>query len=65
MIFVSKITGKKNCTLDFFYCGGRRVQNAAVGHIHNPTLVKVSDLTQIFKNNLQLVTVNLEMLSSS
>jgi signal transduction histidine kinase len=36
-----------------------------VEHIQNTTLVKVSDLTQIIKNKLDLVTVNLEMLSSS
>ena len=41
------------------------VQHIAVKHIQNTTLVKVSDLTQILKNKLDLVTVNLEMLSSS
>lgn len=41
------------------------VQYIAVEHIQNTTLVKVSDLTQIIKNKLDLVTVNLEMLSSS
>lgn len=41
------------------------VQYIAVEHIQNTTLVKVSDLTQILKNKLDLVTVNLEMLSSS
>ena len=41
------------------------VQNIAVGHIQSTTLVKVSDLTHILKNKLDLVTVNLEILSSS
>ena len=41
------------------------VHHIAVEHIQNTTLVKVSDLTQILKNKLDLVTVNLEMLSSS
>jgi signal transduction histidine kinase len=41
------------------------VQNIAVEHIQSTTLVKVSDLTHILKNNLDLVTVNLEILSSS
>ena len=34
-------------------------------HIQSTTLVKVSDLTHILKNKLDLVTVNLEILSSS
>ena len=41
------------------------VQNIAVEHIQSTTLVKVSDLTHILKNKLDLVTVNLEILSSS
>ena len=41
------------------------VQHLAIKHIQNTTLVKVSDLTQILKNKLDLVSVNLEMLSSS
>jgi len=36
-----------------------------VEHIQSTTLVKVSDLTHILKNKLDLVTVNLEILSSS
>lgn len=41
------------------------VQHIAVEHIQSTTLVKVSDLTHILKNKLDLVTVNLEILSSS
>lgn len=41
------------------------VQRIAVEHIQSTTLVKVSDLTHILKNKLDLVTVNLEILSSS
>ncbi|MFZ0627783.1 MAG: hypothetical protein WAM16_00605, partial [Nitrososphaeraceae archaeon] len=41
------------------------IQNIAVEHIQSTTLVKVSDLTHILKNKLDLVTVNLEILSSS
>lgn len=41
------------------------IQHIAVEHIQSTTLVKVTDLAQILKNNLDLVTINLEMLSSS
>ena len=41
------------------------VQHIVVEHIQSTTLVKVSDLTHILKNKLDLVTVNLEILSSS
>lgn len=41
------------------------VQNIAMEHVQSTTLVKVSDLTHILKNKLDLVTVNLEILSSS
>ena len=41
------------------------IQHIAVEHIQSTTLVKVSDLAQILKNKLDLVTINLEMLSSS
>ena len=41
------------------------VQNIVAEHIQSTTLVKVSDLTHILKNKLDLVTVNLEILSSS
>ncbi|MEZ0269290.1 MAG: ATP-binding protein [Nitrososphaeraceae archaeon] len=41
------------------------IQNIAVEHIQSTTLVKVSDLAHILKNKLDLVTVNLEILSSS
>ena len=41
------------------------VQNIATEHIQNTTLVKVSDLTHLLRNKLDLITVNLELLSSS
>jgi signal transduction histidine kinase len=41
------------------------VQRIAVEHIQSTTLVKVSDLTHIVNNKLDVVTVNLETLSSS
>lgn len=41
------------------------VQRIAVEHIQSTTSVKVSDLTHIANNKLDLVTVNLETLSSS
>ena len=41
------------------------VQRIAVEHIQSTTSVKVSDLTHIVNNKLDLVTVNLETLSSS
>lgn len=52
-------------TYQYYIRNSSEVQNIAVEHIQNTTLVKVSDLTQILKNKLDLVTVNLEMLSSS
>lgn len=52
-------------TYQYYIRNSSEVQRIAVEHIQNTTLVKVSDLTQILKNKLDLVTVNLEMLSSS
>ena len=52
-------------TYQFYIRNYSDVQRIAVEHIQNTTVVKVSDLTQILKNKLDLVTVNLEMLSSS
>ena len=52
-------------TYQFYIRNSSDVQHNAIEHIKNTTLVKVLDLTQILKNNLDLVTVNLEMLSSS
>jgi len=52
-------------TYQYYITNASEFQNIAVQHIQNTTLVKVSDLTQILKNKLDLVTVNLKMLSSS
>jgi signal transduction histidine kinase len=52
-------------TYQFYIRNSSDVQHNAIEHTKNTTLVKVLDLTQILKNNLDLVTVNLEMLSSS
>jgi signal transduction histidine kinase len=52
-------------TYQYYIRNSSEVQHIAVQHIQNTTLVKVSDLTQILKNKLDLVSVNLEMLSSS
>ena len=41
------------------------LHHIAVEHIQNTTLVKVSDLSQMLKSKLDLVTMNLEMLSTS
>jgi signal transduction histidine kinase len=49
----------------YFIRNSSDVQNIAVEQIQSNTLVKVSDLTHILKNKLDLVTVNLEILSSS
>ena len=52
-------------TYQYYIRNSSEIQHIAVEHIQNTTLVKVSDLTQILKNKLDLVTVNLELLSSS
>ena len=52
-------------TYQYYIRNSSDVQHIAVQHIQNTTLVKVSDLTQILKNKLDLVAVNLELLSSS
>lgn len=49
----------------YFMRNSSDVQHIAVEQIQSTTLVKVSDLTHILKNKLDLVTVNLEILSSS
>lgn len=49
----------------YFMRNSSEVQHIAVEQIQGTTLVKVSDLTHILKNKLDLVTVNLEILSSS
>ncbi len=52
-------------TYQYFIRNSSEVQHIAVEQIQSTTLVKVSDLTHILKNKLDLVTVNLEILSSS
>jgi signal transduction histidine kinase len=52
-------------TYQYYMRNSSDVQNIVVEHIQSTTLVKVSDLTHILKNKLDLVTVNLEILSSS
>ncbi|HXV88514.1 MAG TPA: sensor histidine kinase [Nitrososphaeraceae archaeon] len=52
-------------TYQYFIRNSSEVQHIAVEQIQSTTLVKVSDLTHILKNNLDLATVNLEILSSS
>jgi hypothetical protein len=52
-------------TYQYYIRNSSQVQHIALEHIQNTTQVKVSDLVQILKNKLDLVTVNLEMLSSS
>ncbi|RPJ29482.1 MAG: sensor histidine kinase [Nitrosopumilales archaeon] len=52
-------------TYQYYMRNSSDVQHIAVEHIQSTTLVKVSDLTHILKNKLDLVTVNLEILSSS
>jgi signal transduction histidine kinase len=52
-------------TYQYYMRNSSEVQNIAIEHIQNTTLVKVSDLTHLLRNNLDLITVNLELLSSS
>ena len=52
-------------TYQYYMRNSSDIQHIAVEHIQSTTLVKVSDLAQILKNKLDLVTINLEMLSSS
>lgn len=52
-------------TYQYYIRNSSEVQRIALEHIQSTTLVKVSDLTHILKSKLDLVTVNLETLSSS
>jgi len=52
-------------TYQYYMRNSSDIQHIAVEHIQSTTLVKVSDLAQILKSKLDLVTINLEMLSSS
>lgn len=49
-------------TYQYYMRNSSDIQHIAVEHIQSTTLVKVSDLAQILKNKLDLVTINLEML---
>ena len=52
-------------TYQYYMRNSSEVQNIAIEQIQNTTLVKVSDLTHLLRNELDLITVNLELLSSS
>ena len=52
-------------TYQYYMRNSSEVQQLALEHIQSTTLVKVSDLSQILKNKLDLVTANIQMLSSS
>ncbi len=52
-------------TYQYYMRNSSEVQNIAIEQIQNTTLVKVSDLTHLLRNKLDLITVNLELLSSS
>ncbi|MGI0031754.1 MAG: hypothetical protein ACRD97_00610, partial [Nitrososphaeraceae archaeon] len=52
-------------TYQYYMRNSSEVQNIAIEHVQNTTLVKVSDLTHLLRNELDLITVNLELLSSS
>jgi signal transduction histidine kinase len=52
-------------TYQYYIKNSSQVQNIAVGQIKNTTQIKVSDLSDLLRNKLDLVNVNLELLSSS
>jgi signal transduction histidine kinase len=52
-------------TYQYYMKNSTQVQDIAMEHIQNTTLVKVYDLTYLLRNKLDLVAVNLETLSSS
>jgi signal transduction histidine kinase len=52
-------------TYQYYLRNSSEVQKIAVEHIQNSTLIKVTDLSHLLRNKLDLVTVNLELLSSS
>ena len=49
----------------YYLKNSSEVQKIAVEHIQNSTLIKVSDLSHLLRNKLDLVTVNLQLLASS
>ena len=52
-------------TYQYYMRNSSEVQHLAVESIQSTALIKVSDLSQILKNKLDLVSANLQMLSSS
>ena len=52
-------------TYQYYLRNSSEVQKIAVEHIQNSTLIKVTDLSHLLRNKLDLVTVNLELLASS
>lgn len=52
-------------TYQYYIKNSSQVQNIAVGQIKNTTQIKVSDLSDLLRNKMDLVNVNLEILSSS
>ncbi len=52
-------------TYQYYGRNSAEVQKIAVEHIQNSTLIKVTDLSHLLRNKLDLVTVNLELLASS
>src|SRR5206468_10488125 len=52
-------------TYQYYMKNSSQVQYIAVGQIQNTTQIKVSDLSDLLRNKLDLVNVNLQILSSS
>jgi signal transduction histidine kinase len=52
-------------TYQYYLRNSAEVQKIAVEHIQNSTLIKVTDLSHLLRNKLDLVGVNLELLASS
>ena len=52
-------------TYQYYIKNSSQVQYIAVGQIQNTTQIKVSDLSDLLRNKLDLVNVNLQILSSS
>ncbi len=52
-------------TYQYYERNSAEVQKIAVEHIQNSTLIKVTDLSHLLRNKLDLVSVNLELLASS
>lgn len=52
-------------TYQYYIKNSSQVQNIAVGQIKNTTQIKASDLSDLLRNKLDLVNVNLQVLSSS